>query len=377
MFARSKPMESKQGAAPSRVEALDPFESDAPERSGEVSLERATEIARASIALSKLAPELSALSLEMAEGARRQAIDARAIADQASAMSAELEEAVQSLKASSSSIGGIVHAIKKLADQSKILAINAAIEAAKAGRAGNAFGAVAVEVGSLAARTADSTGDVSEKVSHIERSIQQAIVAAGLDLDATGARRDGLSIRGIGDKVRSIASVAQQHSAAAASVAESGKTVRALCDTLLLSVGSFRLAAHRRAARIFEQLAGSPPMLGGDLADQERFLADRIARLPMFELFYLTDPRGVQRSRNIWFDASRDGRDAVGKDWSQRPWFRLAAKNAGGETAVSDIYRSAATDSYCFTVARMIGDREGGPIGVLAGDVNFAAMLEE
>src|SRR5690606_33233218 len=117
---------------------------------------------------------------------------------------------VESLKDSSSSIGGIVRSIRKLADQSKILAINAAIEAAKAGRAGNAFGAVAVEVGSLAARTADSTGDVGEKVSRIERSIQQAVAAAGLDLDAAGARREGLSIRGIGDKVRSIAAVAQQ-----------------------------------------------------------------------------------------------------------------------------------------------------------------------
>ncbi len=355
-----------------------------PESERALELTRIAEIARASIHLSQLAPGLAELSADMAAGARSQAEIARSIADDAVVLAGELESAISSLKLSSASIGSIVHLIRKLADQSKILALNAAIEAAKAGRAGNAFGAVAAEVESLAVRTSSATSDVGEKVAHIEASIAQAVATAGLGdapVRSEGAVEDAagrnlIGVRGIGDKVLSIAAVAEQHSAASARVADTGRSVRALCDRLLLSVGVFRLPAHHRAAAIFDRIAGQEVLRGSDRAAIEDALRRASSSIPMIDLLYFTDAGGVQITRNIWGDGRSDGRDAIGRDWRARTWFQQAVDNARAGTVISDIYRSAADDRYCFTVSKAVFDRDGALRGVLAGDIDFATLLD-
>lgn len=340
--------------------------------------ERISNIATASIALSKLAPRLATLAAEMAEGASLQARESTQIASQANAMSQELEEAINSLKLDSDKVGGIVGSIRKLADQSKILAVNASIEAANAGAMGRAFGAVAVEVESLAGRTAKATDDVSGKISMIEKSIQRAVTAAGLENESKrkfGEADERQSIRGIGTKVDSIATVARQNSSSAIEVAEAGREVESLCENLLLTVGKFRIQAHERAARIFNEIACQSVLSTLSQLKIERLLQDKIERFPMFELFYLTNIRGEQVVENIWQDSSLEREKALGKNWSNRDWF-LEAKHAGGETRISDIYHSVATGSFCFTLSKLICDAGGEPVGVLAADVNFGTLMD-
>lgn len=174
---------------------------------------------------------------------------------------------VEGLSNSSQQIGSVLEVIRSIADQTNLLALNAAIEAARAGEAGRGFAVVADEVRNLAKRTQDSVEEIRQVIEGLQSGTRDVVGTMGtsheqaqnsvrqVELAVSALRRISAAVGMITDMNLQIASAAEEQSLVAEEINSNVAAIRDVTESISLQAGESaqvsqmlnKLANHQQA----------------------------------------------------------------------------------------------------------------------------------
>ena len=159
---------------------------------------------------------------------------------------ASIAESIMRLSEQSQTIGEIIATVKDLAEQSNLLAVNAAIEAAKAGEQGKGFAVVAQEVKSLAEQSREATAQVRSILNDIQKATNAAVLATeqgnkAVEVGVRQSKEAGEAIRQMGESIEEAAQAAVQI------VASSQEQLTGM-DQVVLAMGNIKQASEENVS---------------------------------------------------------------------------------------------------------------------------------
>ncbi|ROT96267.1 methyl-accepting chemotaxis protein [Marinobacter sp. R17] len=190
-------------------------------------------------------------------------------------LAADMEEAsgaIGQVANRSDDINRILEVIRGIAEQTNLLALNAAIEAARAGEQGRGFAVVADEVRTLASRTRESTDEISEMIEGLQGEVQQTVtvIRGGVDRATNAVERTREADQSLAEVVQRIATIVE-HVTQVATAAEEQSSVSEEINRNLTNIGD--------AASDLRELSQRVRGNGEELGEQVISLEEQLNRL--------------------------------------------------------------------------------------------------